>query len=190
VRIGIPIHYQIDLLDVAGPFEMFSWAGFDITIAAHQKEFVECRGGLAIQADTSFSDSPRFDTLWTPGGEPDALAARMEDSGFLDFLSRQSDGVSYVCSVCEGALLLAAAGLLDGYEATTHWAFIPPSRPEGRAAPGAFHADGAVSVGFGSRATDATFDRLEGGLDGTEEEDSRGSGGAVHAIYPWRDQSP
>ena len=44
---------------------------------------------------------------------------------YLDFLVEQSKNVKYVCSVCEGALLLAAAGLLDGYTATTHWAFIP-----------------------------------------------------------------
>jgi cyclohexyl-isocyanide hydratase len=45
--------------------------------------------------------------------------------GYLDFLIQQSGHARYVCSVCEGALLLAAAGLLYGYTATTHWAFIP-----------------------------------------------------------------
>jgi transcriptional regulator GlxA family with amidase domain len=127
------------LLDVAGPFEMLSWAGFDITIAAQEKGLVECRGGLAIRADTSFADSPRFDILWTPGGDPDSLSARMQDAVFLDFLVRQSQGASYVCSVCEGALLLAAAGLLDGYEATTHWAFttcLTEYFPKVKVAPG------------------------------------------------------
>lgn len=58
---------------------------------------------------------------------------------FLDFLIRQSVDAHYVCSVCEGALLLAAAGLLDGYYATTHWAFIPclaERFPEVKVAPG------------------------------------------------------
>ncbi|MFL5284548.1 MAG: DJ-1/PfpI family protein [Rhodopila sp.] len=50
-------------------------------------------------------------------GDPDRI--------YLDFLVKQSTGARYVASVCEGALLLAAAGLLDGYDATTHWAFIP-----------------------------------------------------------------
>jgi len=62
-----------------------------------------------------------------PGGEPNALARLMGDPKrtYLDFLIEQSAGAQFVTSVCEGALLLAAAGLLDGYEATTHWAFIP-----------------------------------------------------------------
>jgi transcriptional regulator GlxA family with amidase domain len=139
VRVGIPIYYHVDLLDVTGPFEMLSWGGFDITIAAQEKGLVKCRGGMVIQADTSFADSPRFDILWTPGGDPDALSARMEDRVFLDFLIRESQGASYVCSVCEGALLLAAAGLLDGYEATTHWAFtacLTERFPKVKVAPG------------------------------------------------------
>ena len=123
MRVGIPVYNLVDLLDVAGPFEMLNWAGFDITVAARSAGRVVCRGGLAIEADVSFDDSPRFDILWVPGGDPSALAARMEDRVFLDFLKQRSQGAQYVCSVCEGALLLAAAGLLDGYTVTTHWAF-------------------------------------------------------------------
>jgi transcriptional regulator GlxA family with amidase domain len=44
---------------------------------------------------------------------------------YVDFLVKQAKNAHFVCSVCEGALLLAAAGLLDGFEATTHWAFVP-----------------------------------------------------------------
>ena len=123
MRVGFPVYHLVDLLDVAGPFEMLSWAGFELTLAAKRKGRVQCRGGLVIEADTSFDDAPRFDILWTPGGDPAALTERMEDKAFLDFLVRQSEGATYVCSVCEGALLLAAAGLLDGYTITTHWAF-------------------------------------------------------------------
>lgn len=121
--VGIPVYHFVDLLDIAGPVEMLNWAGFDITIAARHKGRIQTRSGVVIEADTSFDDAPRFDILWTPGGDPAALAERMEDRVFLDFLVRQSEGAAYVCSVCEGALLLAAAGLLDGYTATTHWAF-------------------------------------------------------------------
>ena len=75
----------------------------------------------------SFEDASAYTALWVPGGDPNALARLMGDPSrvYLDFLIRKSVAVKYVCSVCEGALLLAAAGLLDGYEATTHWAFIP-----------------------------------------------------------------
>lgn len=123
MRVGIPVYDLVDLLDVTGPYEMLSWAEFDITVAARNRGRVQSRSGLAIEADTSFDDSPRFDILWVPGGDPSALAERMEDQVFLDFLRHQSRGAQYTCSVCEGALLLAAAGLLDGYTVTTHWAF-------------------------------------------------------------------
>jgi cyclohexyl-isocyanide hydratase len=68
-----------------------------------------------------------LDVIWVPCGEPDALSRESGDPErtYLDFLIRQSRHARYVASVCEGAMLLAAAGLLDGYEATTHWAFIP-----------------------------------------------------------------
>lgn len=139
MRIGMPVYDMVDLLDVAGPFEMFSWAGFDITVMAPEKGRVSCRGGFAIHADASYADAPRVDILWTPGGEPASLAARMEDPAFLDFLVRLSEGAAYVSSVCEGALLLAAAGLLDGYEVTTHWAFtscLTDRFPKVKVAPG------------------------------------------------------
>jgi transcriptional regulator GlxA family with amidase domain len=154
--IGIPVYPNVDLLDVAGPFEMLSWAGFDLVLAAETRGLVACRGGLTIQADTSFADAPKFDVLWTPGGDPAVLAKLMGDPRrvFLNFLIRQAAGAEYVCSVCEGALLLAAAGLLDGYEATTHWAFIPcltERFPKVKVAPGhpRFVLDGNRLTGGG-----------------------------------------
>jgi cyclohexyl-isocyanide hydratase len=74
-----------------------------------------------------FTELPTLDVLWVPGGDPSALKKLMTDSKrtYLDFLCSSSCKARFVTSVCEGALLLAAAGLLDGYEATTHWSFIP-----------------------------------------------------------------
>lgn len=65
--------------------------------------------------------------LWVPGGAPEALRRLMSgpDRTSLDDLRGTAPQARLVASVCEGALLLAAAGLLDGYEAMTHWAFIP-----------------------------------------------------------------
>jgi transcriptional regulator GlxA family with amidase domain len=125
--IGIPIYGGVDLLDVTGPHEMFSWADLDVQLFAQEASLVTCRGGLSVYAATAFENAPAFDVLWVPGGDPDALARLMGDPErvYLDFLLKQSRNARYVASVCEGALLLAAAGLLDGYEATTHWAFIP-----------------------------------------------------------------
>jgi transcriptional regulator GlxA family with amidase domain len=127
VLIGIPVYGDVNVLDVTGPYEMLSWAGLDVQLFAPTPGLVTCRGGLSIQATGAFEQAPAFDVLWVPGGDPDALARLMGDPErvYLDFLIRQSVHARYVASVCEGAMLLAAAGLLDGYEATTHWAFIP-----------------------------------------------------------------
>src|SRR5262249_58422884 len=59
------------------------------------------------------------------GGNPAALAEIIDDPArtYLDFLTEQASRARMMCSVCDGAMLLAAAGLLDGYQATTHWAF-------------------------------------------------------------------
>jgi transcriptional regulator GlxA family with amidase domain len=125
--VGMPMYDGVDMLDVTGPYEMFSWAGLNVQLCAKQPGLVTCRGGLCVHVATPFVDAARFDVLWVPGGDPDALAREMGDPErcYLDFLLRQSVGARYVASVCEGALLLAAAGLLDGYTVTTHWAFIP-----------------------------------------------------------------
>jgi transcriptional regulator GlxA family with amidase domain len=123
MRVGMPVYPGVDVLDVAGPWEMLSWAKFDITIAAQQAGRIVCRGGILIEADTSFADAPPFDILWVPGGAPPSLNTLMRDRVFLDFLIRQAGGAKYVCSVCEGALLLAAAELLNGHTITTHWLF-------------------------------------------------------------------
>jgi len=60
-----------------------------------------------------------------PGGDPAALGKMMSDpaSPYLTYLKKVAPTATWVCSVCEGALLLARAGLLDGHQATTHWAF-------------------------------------------------------------------
>jgi len=126
--VGFPIYPHVDLLDVAGPLEMLSWADdIKVVVTAETPGPIPTRSGLTIHADVAFADAPKFDVLWTPGGDPAALSTLMYGPSrvYLDFLIRQSKDATYVCSVCEGALLLAAAGLLDGYRVTTHWAFIP-----------------------------------------------------------------
>jgi transcriptional regulator GlxA family with amidase domain len=123
MRVGMPVYPQVDVLDVVGPWEMLSWAKFDITVAAQQKGRIVCRGGFLIEADTSFADAPPFDILWVPGGEPAALNKLMVNHEFLGYLIKWAKSAKYVCSVCEGALLLAATGLLNDHTITTHWLF-------------------------------------------------------------------
>ena len=125
--IGMPVYPGVDMLDVVGPYEMFNWADITVSLVAQRPGPIMCRGGLVIQVDATFATAPEFDVLWVPGGDPDSLADLMGDPDrvYLDFLWTQSLTARYVASVCEGALLLAAAELLDNYYATTHWAFIP-----------------------------------------------------------------
>src|SRR5256714_1175231 len=132
--IGIPIYQKVDTLDVAGPYEILSWMKeFDSALTAEvyliaaKKGTITTRDGLMLKPHKIFSEVPHLDVLWVPGGDPSALKKLMNDPArtYLEFLITRSQNARYVCSVCEGALLLAKAGLLDGYEATTHWAFIP-----------------------------------------------------------------
>jgi transcriptional regulator GlxA family with amidase domain len=136
MKIGIPVYYGFDMLDVTGPWEMFYWAklfaeaakDLEVYLCAETPGLILNNYGLGIDVTNSFAAAPQFDVLWVPGGAPDALAWLMyHEPGqtYLKFLQKQASGATYVCSVCEGAMLLAQAGLLDGYTVTTHWAFVP-----------------------------------------------------------------
>ena len=128
--IGIPVYDQVDLLDVTGPHEMFGWMTrpkADLRIIGEKGGAdVATRDGFTFKTTHGFDEIDTLDVLWVPGGDPAALKRLMSGPRtYLDFLIRVSADARYVASVCEGALLLAKAGLLDGYEATTHWYFIP-----------------------------------------------------------------
>ena len=137
IRIVVPVYAQVDMLDVCGPYEMFRWAGFQIELVAevpgevpfsvNRDPSIPINAPFTFNVPNGLGSAQPCDALWVPGGSPDALARIIgEPNGpYLTFLRAQADQSRYVCSVCEGALLLAAAGLLDGYTVTTHWAFIP-----------------------------------------------------------------
>ena len=135
-NIVIPVYEHVDLMDVAAPFEIFNWMGsywkertVKVELAARRSRSIRTRDGMRLTPDRTFRDYNKqkiqVDLLWVPGGDPVNLRKTMEDSAYLGFLREQSERAAYVTSVCEGALLLASAGLLDGYTVTTHWAFIP-----------------------------------------------------------------
>ena len=130
MKLGIPVYEGVDLLDVAGPYEMFKWVdrkkGLEPVIISEHGGPVTTLNGLRFEAQANFCETRRLDVLWVPGGNPDALGKIMSDpdSPFLAYLRDVAKDATWVCSVCEGALLLARAGLLDGHKATTHWAFV------------------------------------------------------------------
>jgi cyclohexyl-isocyanide hydratase len=142
--IGIPVYDGVNLLDVFGPLEMFTWVdrskALESIILSHDGGSVTSLNGIRFEAQASFESTPTLDILWVPGGDPRALGEMMADpeSPYLAYLRQVARDAKWVCSVCEGALLLARAGLLDGHEVTTHWAFVDCLRrfPEITVAPG------------------------------------------------------
>ena len=76
-------------------------------------------GGFTINPTTTFADCPRLDVLCVPGGS--TIADQVNDADTLEFLRSQGASARYVTSVCNGSLLLGAAGLLHGYKAACHW---------------------------------------------------------------------
>jgi transcriptional regulator GlxA family with amidase domain len=128
--VGIPVYNDVDLLDVTAPFEILKWMDpkIDIRLIAPKPAKITARnGGFCFDAPYGFDDVPELDVLWVPGGDPKALKRIMSgpDGGYLKFMQDRATNAKWVCSVCEGALLLAKANLLNGYECTTHWYFIP-----------------------------------------------------------------
>lgn len=107
-------------LDLTGAYEVFArLPGARVSLVAAAAEPVRTEFGLTITPDATFAGASAADILCVPGGW--AINEHLDDDAMLDFLRAQARGARYVTSVCTGALLLGAAGLLRGYRATTHW---------------------------------------------------------------------
>ena len=107
-------------LDLTGPYEVFArMPRTTVSLVAASRAPIRSEWGLTIIPDAAFDDAPAPDVLCVPGGW--GVNAVLEDAATLRFLRAHGPGARYVTSVCSGALLLGAAGLLRGYRATTHW---------------------------------------------------------------------
>ena len=107
-------------LDLAGPYEVLArMPGTTVYLVADTLAPVRTERGLTITPDATFDDVPPLDVICVPGGP--GVDPLMEDARLLGFLRAQAPRARYVTSVCTGALLLGAAGALQGYRATTHW---------------------------------------------------------------------
>ncbi|MFZ4683674.1 MAG: DJ-1/PfpI family protein [Terrimicrobiaceae bacterium] len=119
--IGGIIFSGLDQADFTGPYEVLSrLPGAEFFVIGRDCSPVRDAKGLILTPDISFNEAPPLDVVLVPGGS--GVNALMEDEVTLDFLRKQAAGASLVLSVCTGALLLGAAGLLKGRRATTHWA--------------------------------------------------------------------
>jgi cyclohexyl-isocyanide hydratase len=120
LKTGFLLFSGITALDFVGPYEVLARAPeLDVVLIAKSKGEARSELGLALVAEEDFASAPDLDILCVPGGKGIVEAA--SDPATIDFLKRQAAAARFVTSVCTGALLLGAAGLLEGYRATTHW---------------------------------------------------------------------
>jgi transcriptional regulator GlxA family with amidase domain len=126
VIIGVALFDGAEELDWAGPWEVLAaWAtqwpddGVRVLTLAREAGTITCAKGLRVLPDETWESAPPLDVLVYPGG----LGTRRElvDEAVLDWMREIAAGGTVVSSVCTGSLVLAAAGLLDGRPATTHW---------------------------------------------------------------------
>lgn len=121
LQFGLLVFPKVQQLDLTGPYEVFAtWPGGRVRLVAKTLEPVISSTGLVLKPDVSFDNCPQFDVLCIPGGA--GVNALMADEATLAFIKRQAERARFVTSVCTGALVLGAAGLLRGKRATTHWA--------------------------------------------------------------------
>lgn len=119
--IGFLVFPRVQQLDLTGPYEVLaSLPQACVRLVAKSRTPVVSATGLTLVPDVAFADCPPLDIVCVPGG--DGINPLLADDETLDFLRRQAAQARYVTSVCTGALLLGAAGLLSGRRATTYWA--------------------------------------------------------------------
>jgi len=133
--VGIFLFNEVEVLDFAGPFEVFSVTEvneekpFTVYTVSENGEMITARNGLKVQPDYSIENLPPVDILIIPGG----LGAReyeIKNEIVIKWIRQQMKEVKLMTSVCTGAVLLAKAGLLEGLKATTHWASIEKFKNE------------------------------------------------------------
>ncbi|TGM15369.1 DJ-1/PfpI family protein [Leptospira selangorensis] len=119
-NIGLLIFPDLTPLDFVGPYEVFSrMKNSKVYVIAETKEPITSERGLPILPDKTLDENIDLDLVLVPGGL--GINRLMENEKVLNWLKEKSKTSQYVSSVCTGSLVLAAAGLLNGYKATTHW---------------------------------------------------------------------
>jgi transcriptional regulator GlxA family with amidase domain len=126
--IAIVLFDDAEELDFVGPWEVFTMLRHVVEepprvfTVSETGEAVQCAKGMRVMADHSFANCPQADLVLVPGG----MGTRKEDKNpaMLEFVRRMAGEAEVMTSVCTGSFVLAAAGLLEGKRATTHWGSI------------------------------------------------------------------
>ena len=118
--VGLLVFPDLTQLDLTGPYEVFSRApGMRVVLVGTRPGPIRSEWGLLLGTDCTLDEAPPLDILCIPGGV--GVNALLSDDRVLDFVASRGATAAWVTSVCTGALVLGAAGLLRGYRATTHW---------------------------------------------------------------------
>ncbi len=133
--VAIYVFDNVEVLDFAGPYEVFSCASrmhgaplpFKVRLIGQRAATLRARAGLKVVPDAVFSDAGQPDLLLIPGG---VMTAELDKPEVIQWIAATAPGCELVASVCTGSFLLAAAGLLDGQEASTHWADVNDMRQQ------------------------------------------------------------
>ena len=161
INIAIMVFDDVEVLDFAGPFEVFAVADelrgykdFNVFTVAPRPGKIRARNGLCVVPDHDFASCPKVDLLVVPGGF--GTRALLKDSVTIAWIQERARVAAVTLSVCTGALLLARAGLLGGLRVTTHHELLEMLRrmePTAIVDPGArFHDNGAVVTAAGISA--------------------------------------
>jgi transcriptional regulator GlxA family with amidase domain len=125
MNIGIFVYDDAEVLDFAGPFEVFSTASrlddraeIGVFLIGETGNLVVARNGFAVKPEFAIEHHPKIDLLLVPGG---VHTNELCKKNVIDWIREQAATDLQVASVCTGAFLLAEAGLLDGRTVTTHW---------------------------------------------------------------------
>jgi len=120
IEIAVVLFEGVTALDAVGPYEVLSRLGRDLGFVGHAKGSVRTDNGrLGLSVDNTFEEVSSPEVVVVPGGP--GQVAMMDDERSLAWLRRVHETARWTTSVCTGALILGAAGLLQGKRATTHW---------------------------------------------------------------------
>lgn len=132
MQLAIVLYNGMTTLDAIGPYEILRFLpDVDLRFVSHEPGPIMTDSNiLALGATHSFADTPRPDMILLPGSLADTATA-MADDELIAWIKKVHPTTTWTLSVCSGALILAAAGVLDGHPATTHWAAQSALRPFG-----------------------------------------------------------